>query len=179
MAKNEKQAGAASGTAVVTVALKHPTGIILQAYAEGTEVEPSPMGGREVKRFRPKGQSFALHGTRVPFGRQPNFAIIGGYALTPNIPKAVWENWLEHNTDSPLVQNRLISAFERLDLAKDWAKDNKDSRSGMEPLLRAKDGIDPRNPKMKNRAGKFVNAIVEGDTGGDGEVEGLAEGADA
>lgn len=35
---------------------------------------------------------------------------MGGYVLTPNFPKAIWDKWIETNKDSTMVVNELIFA---------------------------------------------------------------------
>lgn len=148
---------AESGTATVTVALKHPTGIVLEAFEKVPTYEPVLGGGmREAFAYRSTGKQYPVNGNRVPFGHIPSFKIIGGYALTSNIPKDVWEIWLEQHHDHPLVENDLITAYEREDMAEDYATENAGIRSGMEAM--AQKG-DPRVDKRRTRDGKFVDAV--------------------
>lgn len=156
MANNQRQKPATTGETVV-VALKLPNGLIIQAQEKTTDQEPIMGGGtREVAVFRPVGQQFSLHGNRVPFGKMPNYPIVGGYALTDGVPKDVWENWRDLHKDMPLVRNGLVAAFDDMDSAKDFAKDGKALKSGFEPL--ALKG-DPRVDKKKTRDGKLVDAV--------------------
>lgn len=162
MANNKKQASE-TGTArdVVTVALKHPTGIVIEAFEKVKTQEPVLGGGfRDSVAYRSTGQQYPLHGNRVPFGKMPNYEIIGGYALTPNIPKEIWEVWKEQHHDSDLIKNNLITAYEKLDMSQDFAKEHETTRSGLEPL---KHVGDPRVDKKRTREGKFVDAIVTAD----------------
>lgn len=152
-----------TGTATVTVALKHPTGIILEVFREETSHENVMGGGtRSVKVFRATGKQYPLNGNRVPFGTTPNYTILGGWALTPGIPKEVWETWQSQHQDSPLVENGLIDAHENADYVQDFAKDTDNVRrkSGLEPLLQ---NGDPRVDKRRTREGKFVDAIEAAD----------------
>lgn len=152
-----------TGTATVTVALKHPTGIILDVFREETAHEPVMGGGtRPVKVFRSTGKQYPLNGNRVPFGTTPNYMILGGWALTPGIPKDVWETWLSQHHDHALVENGLIDAHENADYVEDFAKDpdRVSLKSGLEPLLRKGD---PRVDKRRTREGKFVDAIEAAD----------------
>lgn len=147
--------------ATVTVALKHPTGIFLEAFEPSRMQVPDGVGRlRDETIFRSTGKRFEVHGNRVPFGATPNFPIVAGFALTHGVPKDLWETWLKQHADSDLVQNRLISAFDDGDSAADYAKDHEGTKSGMEAMLRVGD---PRADKKKNRDGKFVDAIVQAD----------------
>ena len=161
MAQTKKAAAASTGTATVTVALKHPTGIVLEVFEKKTLQVPDGVGRlRDETVFRSTGKQYALNGNRVPVVDgvvvAPNYQIIGGYALTPGIPKDVWDKWLEQHPDSDLVENGLITAYEALDMAQDFAKENAKTRSGMEPLLRSGD---PRVPKRRTREGKIVDSV--------------------
>jgi hypothetical protein len=153
----KKEAAPHNGTETVTVALKHPTGIVLEVFEKKSMAVPDGRGAmRDEPMFRSTGKQFPINGTRVPFGKAPKFPIVGGYALTQGVPKDVWDKWLEQHHDHPLVENELITAFPQLDMAQDFAEEHKDLRSGMEPLLQKGD---PRTPKTQNREGKFVDAI--------------------
>ena len=157
-ANKQKQAATPeTGTATVTVALKHPTGIVLEVFEKKILQVPDGVGRlRDETIFRSTGKQYALNGNRVPFGKMPNYKIIAGYALTDGIPKVVWETWLEQHQDSPLVENKLIMAYEKQDMAEDFANDHQATRSGFEPLLIKGD---PRVDKKKTRDGKFVDVI--------------------
>lgn len=161
--RNEEKSASAPATsgAVVTVALKHPTGVILEGFEKKSIQVPDGVGRiRDEVVFRSSGQRFEIHGNRVPFGKTPNFPIIGGYALTKGVPKDVWEIWLEQHKDSPLVENHLISAFESHDDAEAFATEHEENRSGMEAVLKVGD---PRVDKRKGRDGKFHEAVVTAD----------------
>lgn len=147
-----------TGTETVTVALKHPTGIVLEIFEEAISHEPVMGGGtREVRIFRTNGNRFTLNGNRTPFGVAPDFRIVGDYALTPGVPKDVWEKWKEQHKDSPLVLNNLIFAYGSNEKIRDAARESAKLRSGMEAIT---PDDDPRIPKRKDRnTGKMVSAI--------------------
>lgn len=150
-----------TGTATVTVALKHPTGIVIEAFEKKSMQVPDGVGRlRDEVVYRTTGKQYPIHGTRVPFGSAPRYKIIGGYALTEGVPKAVWDIWLEQHHDHALVQNELICAHEQLDFSQDFAEEHKATRSGLEPLLQKGD---PRVDKKRTREGKFVDAIETAD----------------
>jgi hypothetical protein len=150
-----------NGTATVTVALKHPTGIVIEAFEKSSMSVPDGVGRlRDEIVFRSTGTQYVLNGTRVPFGVRPKFDIVGGYALTPGVPKSVWDKWLEQHQDHPLVENNLICAHEKIDMVEDFAEEHKATRSGLEPILLRGD---PRVDKKRTRDGKFVDSIETAD----------------
>lgn len=145
----------------VTVALKHPSGVILEIFEESEGHEPVMGGGtRKVKVFRTTGKQYPINGNRVPFGMIPNYPIIGGYALTAGVPREVWEIWSDQHKDSPLIENGLIMAHSSIDGATSEARNRIKLTNGLEPM---RVGGDPRDPKRKNREGKFVSAIEKAD----------------
>jgi hypothetical protein len=160
---SKKAAAGETGKATVTVALKHPTGIVLEAFVKEKGQEPVLGGGfREVTVWRSSGKQYPLNGNRVPFGVMPSYPIVAGYALTHGIPKEVWEAWAEQHKDSPLLEQELIAAYDTADKAEDFAqdKDNAARRSGMEALSRKGD---PRVDKKRQRDGTLVDGISVAD----------------
>ena len=95
----------------VTVACKLPHGLILRVF-DMVEVSESVMGGgyRTAKVARERGEQFVVKGWSHPQNAAPTSAIVGGYAITPNIPKDFWELWLSQNKDADYVKNHLIFA---------------------------------------------------------------------
>lgn len=138
---------------LVSVALKHPNGIIMQLFDFHEQTEPILGGGYrtfKVSRAR-EGARWVLNGNTFPFGRPPRHLIIGGYGITPGIPEDAWNEWREANADSELVRNHLIFAYKSGDRLADDARDHEGTRSGLEP-------IDPDNlPKGFQREAKNKN----------------------
>ncbi|MDQ0019003.1 hypothetical protein [[Curtobacterium] plantarum] len=60
--------------------------------------------------------------------------VIGGYGLTENVDKAVFDKWLEQHKDQPYVKNELVFAQAKTNSAESKAKDNADVKSGLEGL---------------------------------------------
>lgn len=91
-------------------------------------------GSRAVKRAVRVGR-FTIAGTgrRVDDPR-----VIGGYALTPNVPADLWEAWHKANADSDVVQKGLIFAHEKPSEVEAEVRKNSDLRSGFEE-------VDPSN----------------------------------
>lgn len=119
----------------VTVACKVPNGFVLQCFERVDSTEPSPAGARTVEIARKVYESYTLNGPARPMtGAPAPYLIIGGYGLTPNIPKKVWEHWKRDNAEADIVKNGLIFAHEKLERVQSEAKDRRSIRSNMEPL---------------------------------------------
>jgi len=143
------QDGPVTDTGVVTVATKLPTGLLMRVFDMVEENEPTREGYKIVPRAYPRSETYTVHGVAVPYGQVPKCTIIGGYALTKNIPAWFWNMWLEQNHDSPLVKNKLIFAYDNTQRVEDIAKEHRNVRSGMEPLT-LDDARFPRSVKGTN-----------------------------
>jgi hypothetical protein len=136
--------------ATVTVASKLPMKIEMQCSAKRT-MQKKHMGQvwREDEYYK-TGPSHIIEGTAYPAGSPPpNMPpaprMESGFALTFGVDKSLWDAWLAENADSPMVKNKLIFAFEKLDSVKGMAKDYKNLDSGLGPLQ--PDNNDRRMPK--------------------------------
>lgn len=123
----------------VTVACKAPTGLNLRIFKwiDDRGSKPAHDGTRDkisvednrYKRIRVNGPS------RYYFpGPAPDFAISGGYALTPNVDRDFMELWMEQNKESELVVNKLIFIMPTEREAVQAAQDLREIKSGFEPL---------------------------------------------
>lgn len=157
----------AKSSATVTVACKYPGGLILRRHVMRPKTELVMGGGtREVQEAIATGEQYVVNGPsrepgKMPFERsQSGVAVKGtqvdvtsGFALTHNVPKDLWESWLEANKDSAIVRNGLIFAHAQASSVKAQGRDHEKQRSGLEP-------IDPNRPgrgiemaeEMKGRA---------------------------
>lgn len=144
MAQAAPQPASQAG-AKVTVASKMPNGIVLRGFVESNEREPVMGGGtRDVTIFRENGQSAVVQGTQVRVGVPPPL-LFGGYRMTPNVPKDLWDEWLKANRDSDMVRNRLIFAQDDDRRTQDEAKSYGSIETGLE-------GVDPANPGKSIRS---------------------------
>jgi hypothetical protein len=144
---------------VVTVACKIPNGLLLRIFRMAPAREQTPTGFRDIDRAEQVGDTTKINGPSVPFGQVPEYAIIGGYALTPNVDKELFDAWLEQNADHPAVKAGLIFAHARPGMVTDRAKEQKALLSGLEPLNPARvmrNGksvpVDPRFPAQIEKA---------------------------
>lgn len=148
----------------VTVACKVPNGYILQCWQRVNSTEPSPSGAREIEIAQKVGEPITLNGPARPLtGGVSPYPIIGGYGITYNVPKDIWDKWLADNAEADVVKNHQIFAYEKRERAEDRAKDQKSVRSGMEPLDADGRNADksPRDPRMLRGIKKHDDADME------------------
>jgi len=133
----------------VTVACKTATGFLLRLQREqvvttnhGTtqskEVLNVPIIGEGAETYIVKG--FSRPAAKVAMaaivgaGEALDGGTLGGYALTPGIPKAFWEKWLAQNKDLDAVKKRFLFAADKIDPIEGEAKDRLTENSGLEPV---------------------------------------------
>lgn len=125
----------------VTVALKLPHGLICRLHTMVDVEEPLPGGGtKTVKRAQPTGVTFKLNGYLRPArgDEPPPPAMPGAFALTHNIDKDTFEEWMRQNQDLDLVKNKLIFASEKADYVRREAHEHEGLKCGLEPIDRSK-----------------------------------------
>jgi hypothetical protein len=123
----------------VTVACKVPNGLRLRLHTmEETTEQVMGGGSRKVKVARHTGDVVVINGNSHPQNAAPRAQIVdgldNGYALTPNVPKAFWGQWLEQNKNIDMVRNGLVFAHDEHRSVEAEAREKKDVRSGMERL---------------------------------------------
>lgn len=60
--------------------------------------------------------------------------VIGGYGLTENVDKAMFDKWLDLHKDQAYVKNELVFAQAKTNSAEAKAKENADVATGLEGL---------------------------------------------
>lgn len=119
----------------VTIACKHPPGVILRLFKTRMQMVPVLGGGmREEAIAEVIGDPIVIHGPQKPFGAEPKCIVVAGYALTSNVPIETWQEWKKQNADSDLLKNKLLFAYETPERATAAAKEHAKVRSGLEPL---------------------------------------------
>jgi hypothetical protein len=128
---------AATSSDTVTVGCKLPHGFILQLH-EFQEYQEPVMGGgtRPVKRAVPVGQKVFINGTAHPQNAAPRCLIVDGFAITPNIPAALWDKWSQDHADADVLDpdRPLLKAFRRRTDTEAWARESAGARTGQERL---------------------------------------------
>lgn len=152
---NAGQKATAAGQKI-TVACKLPHGMRLRLFkmVETTE-NVSGNNVRMVKIAEQVGEDVVLKGCAVAFGQDK--PLFGGYALTHNVDKEFFDEWLKQNEKHDAVKNGLIFAAATRDAIEGKAEDHEKTRSGLEPLdmSMVKRGermvaADPRMPRGNN-----------------------------
>jgi hypothetical protein len=154
----------------VIVACKLPHGLILRTFARRSKEELVMGGGsRTIEECVDTGERFVINGTAAEQGRMPvvrngaglpgdQFAHVTdtGYALTYNVPKSIWDSWLEDNKNSLMVKNGLIFAAVGLSSVKSMGKEFEKQRTGLE-------AIDPNNPGGRVEPTEDMKKRMQGD----------------
>lgn len=152
------------GHATVVVGCKVPVGLALQLFRKTQVPEPVQGGGvRITDRYDRFGEVIEVRGPAYPEGPAPKGyprrpVIIGGYAITRDVPANFWDEWLEQNKDTELVKSRQIIAWASADDVKAEAQENRTRTSGLEPLNQ--DG-DPRMSRPLNPNVRSVERAPE------------------
>lgn len=121
--------------AKITVACKVPNGLRLRLF-KLQEANEQVLGGgsRSFKRAEQVGEEVVLYGPAFRFGQVPNFLIVGGYALTPNVDADFFREWLKQNPDLDAVKNHLVFAQKSESDARAEAKEKAPILSGLQPM---------------------------------------------
>lgn len=116
---------------VITVGCKLPHGIHLDIRT----------AGEAVQRVTLKGTNSLTAGAII----RPS--MIGGYAITENVPKEFFEHWMEKHKEHPAVKNNLIFAHIQVASVKDMAEERNEISNGLDPINPAKPApnIETRN----------------------------------
>jgi hypothetical protein len=118
----------------VTVALKHPNGLLLRLH-QPVEVNVPVLGGgtRTEKQYHPTGDVVRLNGNAHPQDKAPSSPQVEGFALTV-VPKDFWDAWRAQNADHPMIKSGLLIAHEKEANTNAEARAKKDLKSGLERL---------------------------------------------
>lgn len=133
----------------VCIGCKIPSGLVLH-LDEMVSVSVQVLGGgvRDIEQSRPiPGETIRLNGCRAPWGENVGHEIKHNAGLTFNVPKAFWDKWCEDNEGSPLLENGVLTVERDRKSLVDILKDERERKSGLEPLI---PDTDPRIPKNRN-----------------------------
>lgn len=124
----------------VTVACGLPHGLLLRIYDRVKVNHALPGGGaRETDEFREKAIApVRIRGWAHPQDEAPAVQLVNGFALTPNVDKAFFEEWMKQNAGHEAVKKGLIFAHGKDANTAAEARDKKGLKSGLERL-------DPKN----------------------------------
>lgn len=100
----------------------------------------------EAHVFRGSARQRRMESNGEILGEHP--MVVGGYGLTPNVPKDFMDKWLAQNKDYAPVKAGMVKAFSTMTSARDYARDGARVRSGFEAASSAdmkKDGVEVRS----------------------------------
>lgn len=118
----------------VWIACKWPKGFILQCCVERPIQKRMGDGSVRMETVQMRdGEQVRIKGFAVPFGKIPNFPIIGEFGLT-EIKREFWERWLDQNKSLEIVTQGLIWVHGEKESVEAYARDNEALRCGIEPL---------------------------------------------
>lgn len=124
-------------TATVTVASKLPFDLIMRLYDFVERHEPVMGGGTRAYRIsehRRGSKTFVAQGNSWPQNKGPHQELSFGFAITRDIPKAFWDEWVEQNKEADYVVNKMIFAHGDAGSTKSQAREMEEERSGLERL---------------------------------------------
>ncbi|MGF6444387.1 hypothetical protein [Paraburkholderia youngii] len=132
-----KKSNDVESNATVVVASKLPMDLIARLYDSVERTEPVMGGG--VRKFniyepRPNTKAFIFQGNSFPQNKGAHQRIVAGYALTHDIPKAFWDEWLKQNEKADYVTNGMIFAHTHDASTVARAKEMEGEKSNLERL---------------------------------------------
>jgi len=115
-----------------------PFDFILRLYDRKKKYEPIMGGGvREFDKFeRRQGvKSYLITGNSFPQNKGPGVVqIVDGFALTHDIPKDFWDEWLEQHEQLDVVVNGMVFAHEERASTLAEAKEKSGEKTNLERL---------------------------------------------
>lgn len=124
-------------TATVTVASKMPMDFTLKLYDFIERHEPVMGGGvrtYKIAEHRRNTKSFVIQGNSWAQNKGPHQELQFGFAITRDIPKAFWDEWVEQNKEADYIVSGMIFAFGDVASTKAKAREMEEERSGLERL---------------------------------------------
>jgi hypothetical protein len=118
----------------VWIGCKLPRGLVIQCCEEVVLDKPTFGGGvKPTRMFMRTGEQVRLKGYAVPFGKVPNYPIIGDFGLT-EVKRDFWERWISQNSKLELVTKGLIFVHGEKASVEAYAQEHADLKCGLEPL---------------------------------------------
>lgn len=121
----------------VVVASKLPMDLVARLYDFVERAEPVMGGGVrtfKIAEARPDTPHFVFQGNSFPQNKGAHQRIVAGYALTHDVPKAFWDEWLEQNKKADYVANGMIFAHAEDRSTVAQAKEMEAEKSNLERL---------------------------------------------
>lgn len=146
-------------TSTVWIGCKLPRGLKLRLCKLEQIDRPTFGGGlKPTKVYMPdpsRGE-VRLKGYAVPFGKVPNFTIIGDFGLT-EVDRTWWNEWKSQNSGFDMLTTGLIFEHGEKASVEAYAKEHADLKCGLEPM-------DPTGDARAERVESDNLTDVEADT---------------
>lgn len=121
-------------TEMVTVGLKHPSGLILRLHEMVEQTEPVMGGGlRKTKRAQFTGQQVRLRGYNKPSDTVAMPSARAEFTYT-QVSKDFWEAWVKQNADHPYLKQGILFARAEMDGAQAMGRERGSLSCGLEAL---------------------------------------------
>lgn len=123
-------------TSTVWIGCKLPRGLVLRLFTEVIIDRPTFGGGvKPTKMFMadPAAKQVRLKGYGVPFGKVPNYTIIGDFALT-EVDRAWWDKWKEQNASFEMLTSGLIFEHGEKASVEAYGNEHAELKCGLEPM---------------------------------------------
>jgi hypothetical protein len=152
-------------TSTVWIGCKLPKGLVLQLCQEVTLDKPTFGGGvKPTKMYMRTGEQVRLKGYAVPFGKVPNYPIIGDFGLT-EVSRDFWEEWIAQNPKFEMLEKSdknpngkgLIFFHGEKSSVEAYATEHANTKCGLEPL-------DPAGDKRADPINSDNLSDIEADT---------------
>jgi len=152
-------------TSTVWIGCKLPRGLVIQCCEEVIIDRPTFGGGvKPTKMFMRTGEQVRLKGYAIPFGKVPNYPIIGDFGLT-EVDRGFWERWVSQNSKFELLEKSdvnpngkgLIFVHGEKVSVEAYAAEHASLKCGLEPL-------NPLGDNRVDRVGSDNLTDIEPDT---------------
>ncbi len=121
-------------TDTVWVVCKLPRGLIIQLTEQVIMDRPTFGGGLKPMTMHMRvGEQVRLKGYAIPYGKIPNYPIIGDFGMT-EVKREFWEKWLSQNKNFEPVLKGLIYAHGEQNSASAYAQEHEKLKCGLEPM---------------------------------------------
>jgi len=127
-----------TGGATVTVASKLPMPLVLQLhdFVERQEVHAGGLHKFKQAEIRRGAPTYKIVGNAFPHNAAPAQMISNNFGITPGIPKAFWDEWLEQHKDMDAVRNGMIFAHSETASVQSMTREKEGIITGFERIDR-------------------------------------------
>jgi len=142
-----------NNTSTVWIGCKLPRGLVIQCCEEVVIDRPTFGGGvKPTKMYMRTGDQVRLKGYAVPFGKIPNYPIIGDFGLT-EVSRDFWDRWVSQNAKFELLEKSALNPNGKGLIFVHGEKASVESYANEHASLKC--GLEPLNPEGDNRVDRI------------------------